>query len=136
MLKKLVFLYTLGMICLLGSAQSAFALDPLYVDFGDIRLHLPLQAVDAIQMYDFKDEKGFTGAETVLVSHGDLSLTAGAATGYSNGVNFPFVALQTHLSNKLVSIDGVKFGVWYGHDYSKGALNKDKIGLEASIALW
>jgi hypothetical protein len=123
------------MLCGLGFGV-AHASEPIAVDLpGGVKLVLPLQTVDAQQMLEFKTKKGFSGAMTTLLTRGDFSLSGGAAVGYSDQDNFPFLALQTHLDNKFASIQTVKFGVWVGRDWSQ-PINVTRWGILASISLW
>lgn len=129
-MKKLMLL--LALLMALGSAQA----ETVTFDIGKTSLVLPLQTVNVIQLYSWDEQLGFTGAETLLVKHGDLELTLGAATGYSNGVQFPFVGVQVPLPKSYfedVNNAGLKFGVWYGRDFDE---RDDKWGIKGSIPLW
>src|SRR5688572_10244768 len=95
MKKKLM----LAIAIVLGAVASVQA-EPLSLDFGGTTLILPLQSVNATQMYSLDEERGFTGAETTVLTKGDFDLTLGAATGYGNGISFPFIGAQIKLPSK------------------------------------
>lgn len=126
-MKKMLF----ALLMLLSVGAKA---ENLSFDFGSFTFIAPLQVVNVTQMYSFEDEHGFTGAQTPIVSRGNVDLTIGAATGYSAGVQFPFIGLQTRLGMPFdTSNNALKFGVFVGRDYDA----KDtKLGLLASIPLW
>lgn len=107
----------------------------LSLDFGGTTFILPLQVVNATQMYSMDEKRGFTGAETTVLTRGDFDLTLGAATGYGNGVSFPFVGAQIKLPSRFFDTSGndLKFGAWVGKDYDS---NKTLYGLKGSIPLW
>jgi hypothetical protein len=109
--------------------------EPLAFDIGGTTLVLPLQIVNATQMYSFEEERGFTGAETVLVTRGDFDLTLGAATGYGSGIQFPFIGGQFKLPETFfdTSNNELKFGAWLGRDFDA---KDSKWGIKASIQLW
>ena len=91
--------------------------------------------VNATQLYELSEEHGFTGAETTVVSFGDGELVVGAATGYGNGIQFPYLGVQARLPSTFfdTSNNTIKFGVWIGRDYDS---DDTKGGIKASMALW
>jgi hypothetical protein len=121
-----------GLFIGLSSVASA---ETLKADFGSFSAILPLQVVDVIQLYEFSAGEGFTGAQTTLIASEAFHLNFGGATGYSKGTAFPFVSIDTRLTEKFfdTSDNELRFGAWIGRDF--GA-KENKWGVAASIALW
>jgi len=96
---------------------------------------LPLQVVQAVQLYCPEEGKGFPGLETVLVERKSWRLSAGAAPVLGTDVNVPFVSVSTRLSPVIfdTSDNTIYFGVWAGKPSNK---RHAVFGLSAGIPLW
>lgn len=132
MKKLLVSLFIIGNLLGISGYVSA---EPLAVDIGGLKFIVPLQKVDAIQLYSFRDRKGYPAAQSVLIEKGKFQFAAGAAAVLGTSENVPFVSLQTRLSESFfdTSDNALWFGLWIGQESHQ----KDSTyGISASISLW
>lgn len=124
------------MLCLTGiPGVLKAATDPLSVEIAGTTFILPLQKVDATQLYSFRDKKGYPGAETTLAQRGKFKLTFGAAPVLGSSNNVPFVSLQTRLSEAFfdTSNNALLFGIWAGKESGR---KRGTWGIKASVPLW
>ena len=63
-MKKLLSLLFVVFFC--GSAFAAT--NPVSVNFAGTTWVLPLQKVQGVQLYSVNDKRGYTGAETIVLS--------------------------------------------------------------------
>lgn len=115
--------------------------DPIAVSTKVGKFILPLQVVNATQLYSFKEGKGFPAVETVLWARRTFELTGGAAAILGTDTNVPFMGIQTRLSEKFFDTAGnsLRFGFWIGlPSRAIGDADKPKPvwGIKSSIALW
>jgi hypothetical protein len=124
------------LLLFLLAPMAAMALPPIEKSFGPVKIHMPMQNVDQVQLYEFKTQKGFLGAETLIVSCKGYGLRAGAVIDYVGAIRMPIVTIQTKFSNKIVNIENVRFGVWYGYDKEAVARKQHRWGIIGSLNLW
>jgi hypothetical protein len=115
--------------------MSVRAFERVEKPIGPLTLSMPLQTLEQVQLYEFSTNKGYLGAETLVLSYKDYGLRVGAVIDYVGVIRMPIVTLQTRLQNKVVSIDAVKFGVWYGYD-KENVKGRHHWGIIGSLNLW
>jgi len=105
------------------------------IDIKGTTFTLPLQNVNATQLYAFSEGKGYPALESVLISHGKIRLSAGAAAELGTGINVPFVSISTRLSERFFNVgdNDLYFGVWGGKPSHGG---RAIFGIQASQKLW
>lgn len=131
------------LLALLFAASPAFAIsNPLSLTLGNHTFVIPFKAVDATQLYSFKEGKGLPGLQTVLYSYKNVihaDLGAGPLLGSSSVV--PFVSVQFLLPKAAFdpSVGPIWIGPWVGRQFKNAALGTPQVtlyGLNASVNLW
>ena len=138
-MKKFILSVLFFVFC--GSAFAAT--NPVSVNFAGTTWVLPLQKVQAVQLYSVNDKKGYVGAETIVASWGsaDLygnrkaSLSLGAAPVLGSSQNVPFASLKLRLPSRFFdgSNNSIMWGVFVGKESNKPHAS---VGVAASIQLW
>jgi hypothetical protein len=131
-MKKLLLLL---MMVLPGATFAAT--NPVSVNLGGTTFVLPLQKVQAVQLYSLNDKKGYPGVETVLASwrKDTIHVTAGAAPVLGTSKDVPFASLTFRLPSRFfdTSNNTIMFGGFIGKESGKPHAT---YGLSATIALW
>lgn len=130
-MKRSICIIFLGLLSMTAHAATL----PLSVDVFGTTFILPLQKVSAVQLYSFRDKKGYPALETVLASKWKWQLSAGAAVVLGESKNVPFASLKTRLSPRFFDTTNneIFFGAWVGQE---SKTKRTTWGLSASVPLW
>ena len=125
------------LMMLSASISAAAATNPVKVHVAGTDWILPLQKVQAVQLYSVTDKKGYPGVETVIASWNkdNAHLTLGAAPVLGTSQNVPFASLSFRLPSRFfdTSNNTLMFGAFIGKEADKPHAT---VGVAASIALW
>lgn len=123
---------------LVGIVNVAKAQDVLF-ELGNLNINIPLKVVKAAELYVTSGGKGkgFTGAESVLLSNKIKTLEGvfGGAVSPSDNENFIYVGAQGKLSDSFfdTSNNDIFFGGFVGRNFRR---NENYCGIKASVPLW
>lgn len=134
----------LSLLFVVFSCGAAFAsTNPVSFNAFGTTWVLPLQKVQAVQLYSVSDKKGYPGAETVLAAWGSMdnygnrkaSLSFGASPVLGTSQNVPFASLKFRLPARLFDTtnNSIMFGAFVGKESNKPHAT---YGVSASIQLW